>query len=143
MPSFLMSQIRRHGCVGPVSFVLTLVVWAPLATAQPATRAEEYTQAQEKKAISPVGPLQTRAERIAKVLQSLGTPPIGFFPFFGNIYPSSWVALGPAYRRPFNSGAAIMAKGAWSVRNFKTADVQIHSPRFASDRLSEIGRAHV
>jgi len=134
MTSFLMTAQPRHSFVLCVSLV-TFALHAHTASAQPTTRADEYAQAQEKKAEAPVGPLKTRGERIAELIQSVGTPPIGFFPFIGHIYPGSWFAVGPAYRRPFDSGAVIMAKGAWSIRNFRTADVQFHSPHFASDRL--------
>src|SRR5262249_36775594 len=100
-----------------------------------ATRADEYTQAQDKKAAAPSAPLTTRAERIAALVERIGEPPQGFFPFVGNIYPGSWLALGPGYRKPFNNGAVVIAKAAWSATNFKTADVLLHSPHFAGERL--------
>ncbi len=140
MPGFVMIDWPRHSCVLWMSLLLAIARPAPVA-AQPDTRAGEYAEAQQKKAAAPVGPLQTRGERIAKLLESLGEPPIGFYAFIGNIYPSSWLAVGPAYRRPFDNGTVFMAKGAWSVRNFKTADVQIQSPRFAADRLQVHGDA--
>ncbi len=141
MGSFVTIESLRRSYVHCVSLLVAITLHTSIASAQPETRAGEYTEAQEKKAASPVGPLQTRSERIAARIQTIGTPPIGFFPFIGSIYPSSWIAVGPAYRRPFDSGAVIMAKGAWSVRNFKTADVQIHSPHFASGRLHIQGDA--
>jgi hypothetical protein len=124
-----------------VSVLVASLVQVDLANAQPATRADEYAEAQAKKAAAPIGPVETRGERIARVIDKVGTPPNGFFPFFGNIYPSSWIAFGPGYRRPFENGAVVMTKGAWSVRDFKTADVQIHSPRFVADRLQIQGDA--
>lgn len=131
-----MPAVPCHSYLARVSCVLIVLLCACAASAQPATRSDEYADAQRKKAEAPVGPLQSRGERIAALIQSVGEPPIGFFPFIGNIYPGSLLAVGPAYRRPFDSGAVVMAKAAWSVRNFKTADVMFHSPRFAADRVS-------
>lgn len=139
--SSVMIEAPRQSYVLCLSLLVAITLHAAIASAQTETRAGEYTEAQEKKTAAPVGPLQTRGERIAALVQTLGTPPIGFFPFIGIIYPSSWLAVGPAYRRPFNNGTVVMAKGAWSMRNFKTADVQIHSPHFASDRLQIQGDA--
>lgn len=122
-----------------VGYVTVLALSVCSATVSSAfaqqTRAEEYANAQQKKADAPVATVNTRGERIAAQIERVGQPPQGFFPFIGTIYPGSWLAIGPGYRRPFNNGSVVLAKAAWSVFNFKSADVQIHSPRFANDRL--------
>lgn len=135
-----MLERPRHTTFTCVFALVALTLHAGTVTAQ-TTRADEYAEAQQKKAASPIGPIDTRGERIAKLIERVGTPPTGVFPFFGNIYPGSFLAVGPGYRRPFNSGAVVIGKAAWSLRNFKTADVQFHSPRFAQDRVHLIADA--
>lgn len=135
-----MFERPRHTTFTCVFAVVALTLQAGGAHAQ-TTRVEEYTEAQQKKAASATPPVDRRGERLAKVIQRVGAPPIGFFPFFGNIYPGSFLAVGPGYRKPFDSGAFIIGKAAWSVRNFKTAEVQFHTPRFAQDRVHVIADA--
>lgn len=134
MPGSTMTGTCRHGALRFAVALIALFGHVDIAGAQQ-TRAEEYAEAQQQKASAPVGPLESRGERIARMIQRVGIPPTGFFPFIGNIYPGSWLAVGPGYRRPFQNGAIVLARGAWSLKNFKTADVLVSSPSFAGDRV--------
>lgn len=132
--------MHRHSVVTLCAALIVVLGSVDRVFAQQ-TRAETYTDAQEKKAEAAVGPLDNKGERIARLIETLGVPPIGWFPFVGNIYPGSWLAVGPGYRRPFDNGTVVIAKGAWSVTNFKTADVMVSSPHFAADRVHIVANA--
>jgi hypothetical protein len=59
---------------------------------------------------------------------------------FGDIKSGSGLALGPAYGKLFDNGTLIYGKGAYSIRNFKMAEVSFHAPPAAHGRLAIDGR---
>jgi hypothetical protein len=59
---------------------------------------------------------------------------------FGDIKTGSGFALGPAYGKLLDTGALIYAKSAYSIRNFKMAQVSFHAPPAAGGRLAIDGR---
>ena len=65
----------------------------------------------------------------------------GFFVTFGDIKQGSSFALGPAYGRTYDNGAMFVAKAAYSIREFKLAQVFAQAPRLAGGRLTVNGRA--
>jgi hypothetical protein len=65
----------------------------------------------------------------------------GFFVSFGDIKQGSSVALGPAYGKTFNNGAIVIAKAAYSVREFKLGQLFVQAPPLATGRLIVNGRA--
>lgn len=65
----------------------------------------------------------------------------GFFVAFGDIKQGSSIALGPAYGKTFENGAIVVGKAAYSIREFKLAQVFVQAPPMATGRLVVHGRA--
>jgi surface antigen Omp85-like protein len=127
-----------YGCV----IALALVSAGPIRAQEPASRAEEQARQQQEKARALAPYRQNWIERqIFKIEQAGGFGAArGPFAAFGDIKTGSGFALGPAYGRTFDSGAIFVAKGAYSIRNFKMAQVAVSAP-LASGRLRLSGRA--
>jgi outer membrane protein assembly factor BamA len=60
---------------------------------------------------------------------------------FGDIKAGSGIALGPVYGRTFANGSVVQAKAAYSIRNFKVAQLFVQAPPMAQGRLIVNGRA--
>ncbi|HEV3485200.1 MAG TPA: BamA/TamA family outer membrane protein, partial [Vicinamibacterales bacterium] len=65
----------------------------------------------------------------------------GFFVTFGDIKSGSGIALGPAYGKLFDNGTTLVAKGTYSIRNFKLLQLAAHSAPLAGGRVLFSGRA--
>lgn len=114
-----------------------MVAAAPIEAQQ--TRAEEHAKKQAEKAGALRPPEPNRAERIVtKVTNSslFGATPVGIYPVVRSIYPGGWIAVGAGYRRPYADSGSIIASGAWSIRNFKTVDLQVRSPLLVGGRFN-------
>lgn len=124
-----------------IALLLSALSLPVRASAQETRRADTYVDAQREKAANMTPPVETRGERIAALIERVGAPPIGWFPFVGSVYPGGWLALGPGYRQPFDNGAVVTGKLALSFRNFKAADVQMSAAPLAGGRLRIEGHA--
>jgi hypothetical protein len=123
---------------------LVVAVWASAAAAQEAgSRAEEQARQQQEKAraLSPYKPIWIE-RKLLQIEQGGGfAVRNGFYATFGDIKRGSSVALGPAYGRTFGEGAMFEAKTVYSIRNFKLAQVALHSAPLAGGRVMFRGRA--
>ncbi len=129
------------------AFALTAVVasllWTPIAASAQSTREEEQAKQQEEKARSLKKDTPNRVEQWFLDLDERGgfTVPPTWSLTFGDIKRGSGIALGPQYAKLLTSGALLTAKGAYSIRNFKMAQVAMRSPQLAHGRFVVSGRA--
>lgn len=109
----------------------------------PDTRAEAIAERQAEKARE-VRPYRRNVfERRLLEIEETGGFAVqrGFFVTFGDIKQGSSVALGPGYGRLFDNGSTVIAKGVYSIRNFKLLQVSASAPPLAGGRLTFSGRA--
>jgi hypothetical protein len=114
------------------------------ASAQaPDTRVAEIARQQEEKAAQVKPYVRNIFERRLSEIELAGgfTVPRGFLVTFGDIKQGSSIALGPAYAKLFDSGATIVGKATYSIRNFKLLQVAAASPELFQGRLRMHGRA--
>jgi hypothetical protein len=134
---------RLHLFVPALLCWVALLVCAPPAAAQEAgSRAEEEARQQREKAraLTPHKPNRLEA-RLLRIEEAGGfAVRRGFYATFGDIKRGSSLALGPAYGRTFGEGALFEAKAAYSIRNFKMAQVALQSAPLSRGRLLVRGR---
>lgn len=122
---------------------LLLLTAVPSTAQTPDTRASETARQQEEKArdLAPYKP--NRLERELLKIEEAGgfNVPRGFFVTFGDIKRGSSIALGPAYGKMFNNGAVVIAKGTYSIRQFKLVQLFAQAPPLATGRVIINGRA--
>ena len=126
------------------AFLLLASALAAPSFAQTAdTRAAEIEQQQAEKA-QHLAPYQRNwAERQLLAIEEAGGFAVtrGFFVTFGDIKRGSSVALGPAYGKTFTNGSVVIGKAAYSIRQFKLAQLFAQAPPLARGRLIVNGRA--
>ena len=130
-----------HMCVGFVLlvwFLLPLPAWAQ----SPGSRAEVLAAEQEEKSRNLQPYRRNFFERRLLDIEEAGGLAVvrGWFVTFGDIKQGSGVALGPAYGKLFDNGSVLIAKGAYSVRNFKMVQLSAAAPPIARGRVTLGGR---
>lgn len=107
------------------------------------SREEQLTELQAEKATR-LRPFQPEGlERRLDMLEGLFvTPDRRMFPFIGSAYEGGGLAVGPGYRARYAGTGSVSAHAAWSIRNYRTADVTVKLPAFANDRISVALRAN-
>jgi hypothetical protein len=107
------------------------------------SRAEEQARQQEEKARTLAPYKSLWIERKLLQIEEAGGFAVrqGFYATFGDIKRGSSIALGPAYGRTLGYGTQFEAKAAYSIRNFKLAQVALQSAPLAGGRLFLRGRA--
>jgi Omp85 superfamily domain len=127
-------RITRIAILTLFAIVQSLQHHAGIAFAQQ-TRAEAISQQQDEKAarLSPYEP--TKGERILGVKRRFIDTPDGFYPLFGSVYAGGGLALGGGYRHFYGDRTFWTAKGMWSIRNYKLAEVSTISPGHANGRI--------
>jgi hypothetical protein len=123
--------------------VSALIASAGAAFAQEAgSRAEEESRQQQQKArnLAPYKP--GFFERQILAMENAGGigVPHGLFVTFGDIKRGSGIALGPAYGKVLSSGTTVLGKAAWSINNYKLAQVGAVSAPLLADRFVVSGR---
>lgn len=115
----------------------------PAAAQAPDTRAEAIAGRQAEKAREVRPYARNVFERRLLEIEETGGFAVqrGFFVTFGDIKQGSSVALGPGYGRLFDNGSTVIAKGVYSIRNFKLLQVSASAPPLAGGRLTFGGRA--
>jgi len=122
----------------------TLLLAAPLAAQTPPdTRAGEIAEDQEAKARKLAPYKQNWWEKQLLEIEQAGGFNVarGFFVTFGDIKQGSSIAMGPAYGKTFGNGAVVIGKAAYSIREFKLAQLFLQAPPMAGGRLIVNGRA--
>ncbi len=108
----------------------------PAAAAAQDTRAEEIAARQEAKAavLKPYQP--TTFERLFGGLEeTFISPPSGFYPAFGSIYPGGGLRMGVGWRRFYARKAVFDVHGLYSVKNYKLVEVGTRTPWNALGRF--------
>ena len=134
-------RVTGRACLRTAAVVALSLAASPLAAQTPASREEENAQKQAEKAkdLEPYRP--NRFERRLLAMEEAGFVQRGFFVAFGDIKSGSGIALGPAYGKIFDSGATLITKAVYSIRNFKLLQVAAQSAPLAQGRLTFSGRA--
>lgn len=128
----------------PYLLIAAFAVLTATASAQePPSRADEDARRQAEKARTAHPEQKSWIER--KILEfesggGFGTPS-GLFATFGDIKSGSGLALGPAYAVLFDNGTVAAVKAAYSVRNFKVAQLAVHAPPLSRGRVRLSTRA--
>lgn len=128
-------------CVGFV--LLACVILPPPALAQsPGSRAEALAAEQEEKSRNLQPYKRNIFERRLLEIEEAGGFAVVRGPFvtFGDIKQGSGMALGPAYGKLFDNGSVLIAKGAYSIRNFKMVQLSAAAPPIARGRVTLGGR---
>ena len=99
------------------------------------TRAEQIAAKQREKAqnLKPYEP--SRFERVmARLEENLASPPSGFFPAFGGVYPGGGFTPGVGYRWFYGRNAVWDIVGLYSIKNYKRIEVGTRTPWHGSAR---------
>lgn len=109
----------------------TLVV--PAGAVAQETRAEEIAAKQKEKAadLEPYRP--TGAERfLTRLEENFASPPSGFYPALGTVYPGGGFTLGVGYRRFYAREAVWNISTLYSIKNYKQVEVGTQVPWHAT-----------
>jgi hypothetical protein len=101
---------------------------ASMAHAQE-TRAGQIAAKQEEKAanLKPYRP--SKYEAVMNALEeSLASPPSGFYPAFGSVYPGGGFTLGAGYRQFYGRKSVVSLTGLYSIKNYKNIELETHTP---------------
>lgn len=130
------APIRHLPRLALLVLALALVPCGP-SWAQPESRAATVAAAKAEKAKALQPPEAGLFEKLLnRVQEEVGAAPMGFYPYFGNVYSSGWVALGAGYRHPLGETGVVDLEGAYSLRGFWRLQQRLRLPRFARDRVS-------
>jgi hypothetical protein len=130
---------RRASCV--VWAVAGLCVFSPAAAAQE-TRAGEIAEKQKEKAanLHPYQPSRVEAF-LVRLEENFASPPDGFFPVAGSIYPGGGFSLGVGYRQFYQRRAVWDIKALYSIKNYKQVEIGTRTPWHGAGRWSLGARA--
>ena len=93
------------------------------------TRADEIAAKQQEKAakLQPYQP--SRFERVmTRLEENLASPPSGFYPVLGSVYPGGGFTPGVGYRRFYGHKAVWDIIGLYSIKNYKAIEVGTRTP---------------
>lgn len=113
----------------------TMLVAAPAVAQQAATNDPNGQTVTAQSESSSRGFVDGARRRLRSLKLFQGSP-VGLYPTVTTVYPGGWVAFGGGYRHPFASTAAIDVSAAWSVKNFKKADVSLALPSILDRRVA-------
>lgn len=101
------------------------------------TRTAEITKKQEEKAAQAAPYVPTRFQRIMTgIEENYVSPPSGFFPNFGSVYPGGGLTLGAGYRHFYAREAVWEIKGLYSIKNYKNIEVGTRAPWNGAGRVT-------
>lgn len=110
------------------------MIVAPDAAAQD-TRAEEIAAKQKEKAATSEPYRPSRFETfMIRLEENFASPPNGFYPEVGSIYPGGGFSLGVGYRRFYARNAIWDIRGLYSIKNYKQVEVGTRTPWFGNGR---------
>jgi hypothetical protein len=124
-PSRALGSPARTACACAIAGLLC----QPPITAAQESRAEEIAAKQKEKAaqLEPYKP--TAAERfLTRIEESFASPPNGFYPEFGSIYPGGGFSLGVGYRHFYAREAVWNIRTLYSLKNYKQIEVGTQMP---------------
>ena len=125
---------RAYACgVALLTIALTL---SPRGAAAQDTRAGEIAQKQTEKAAKAEPYKPSGIEKfMQRIEDSYVSPPSGFYPAFGSVYPGGGLALGVGYRQFFAREAVFDLHGMYSIKNYKEVEVGARAPWNRSGRV--------
>jgi len=97
-------------------------------------------QAEKAAALHPYEPDQLERGLVTVKTALFGTRSI--YPFIGSTFAGGGFALGPGYRTRYADTGTLDAHAAWSVKNYKAADVALKLPAMVHGRISTEMRAN-
>jgi hypothetical protein len=115
---------------GSVACLAAVVISLTAAEARAQdTRAAEIARKQEEKAqnLQPYQPSRFEAV-MNRIEESFASPPNGFYPAFGSVYPGGGLTLGVGYRQFFGRKAVWDVTGLYSIKNYKQIEVGTRTP---------------
>jgi hypothetical protein len=117
----------RRAAVSTASWLF--VVGLALPTQAQETREEEIAKKQAEKAKTAAPYVPNRYEAImAQIESAFASPPSGFFPAFGSVYPGGSFTLGAGYRHFYARNAVWDIVGLYSIKNYKKIEVGTRTP---------------
>lgn len=128
---------RSRSLAVRVALLAALIAGGARPGAAQESRAEELERKQRARAAEVSAYVPNRAEVVVSAIENaaLGIAPVGFYPWFGNIYPTGWIAFGAGYRNVFADTGSVNVVGAWSLKNFKMAQGTVALPEMADGRV--------
>ncbi|HSP06219.1 MAG TPA: hypothetical protein VLR94_03535, partial [Acidobacteriota bacterium] len=125
---------------GWIAVLLALLM--PRVVAAQETRTEEISKQKAEKSRHLKPYTEPKAERYLRMVESaLTTQPVGWYPYIGSVYTGGLLAAGPGYRWPFGDTGAFNIYGAWSLDNYRAADLMLNLPDLDYGRLNTIFHA--
>jgi AAA family ATP:ADP antiporter len=124
----------------PPSLARAAVVLALMFVASPAlaqeTREEQIAAQQAEKAtrLHPYEP-DALERRLAFVEKAL-TGQASVYPYIGKVFEGGGIAVGSGYRARFGDTGSVDAHAAWSLKNYKGAQMTLRAPAFARGRMT-------
>ena len=129
----LMTSLWQKGrrLSGTAAAVLALV--APATTAAQDTRAREIEAKQKEKAANAAPYQPTGVESfLLRLEENFASPPNGFYPEVGSIYPGGGFSLGVGYRHFYARNAVWDIKGLYSIKNYKQVELGTRTPWYVN-----------
>ena len=112
-----------------VALCAAATVTLPAAARAQETRTGEIAQKQEEKAARAETWTPGAVERfLTQLEESFTSPPNGFFPVFGSVYPGGGFTLGAGYRHFYQREAVWEIRGLYSIKNYKLIEVGTRTP---------------
>jgi hypothetical protein len=108
----------------------------PASAAAQDSRTEEIAARQEAKAAA-LRPYQPTAfeKAMGRLEESFASPPNGFYPAFGSIYPGGGLRIGAGWRRFYARKAVFDIHGLYSIKNYKLVEVGTRTPWHGASRF--------
>ena len=122
------TRAPRTAALAACLFVAATVTLPSMAAAQE-TRAEEIEKKQADKAATAKPYVPNKFEAIMNRLEeNFASPPSGFFPAFGSVYPGGGLTLGGGYRHFYARQAVFDITGFYSLKNYKKIEIGTRTP---------------
>jgi AAA family ATP:ADP antiporter len=128
MPRMAPSLLARAAAV-----LLMMLVAAP-AFAQD-SRQEQIAAEQAEKAMRLHQYVPDTLERRLALVERALSGERTFYPYIGRVFEGGGIASGPGYRTRFGDDGSLDAHAAWSIKNYKGAQLTLNTPSFANGRV--------
>ena len=121
----------------PAFLIVVSSVLLPSISVAQDTRAEEIAAKQKDKAARLAAYQPTAFERImSRLEEGFVSPPSGWYPAFGSIYPGGGLSLGAGYRHFDKRDTVWDVHGLYSIKAYKNLEVMTRSPWDLRGRFS-------
>ena len=126
-------EVRSVLAACAMTLVFAMTFAAPSAAQE--TRTEEIAAKQREKAAKAAPYQPSGAEKfLIRLEENLASPPNGFYPEFGRIYPGGGFSFGGGYRRFYAREAMWTVRALYSIRNYKQVEIGTRNPWHANGR---------